>query len=51
MNGEEHQVNKRDYLLLRELADERALPALSDSSAELLQLLYQWYQDGYICPN
>jgi 50S ribosomal protein L16 3-hydroxylase len=50
MNGEEHQVNERDYLLLRELADEREFPALSDSSAELLQLLYQWYLDGYISP-
>jgi 50S ribosomal protein L16 3-hydroxylase len=51
MNGEETQVNERDYPLLRELADERELPALSDSSAELLQLLYQWYLDGYISPS
>jgi 50S ribosomal protein L16 3-hydroxylase len=50
INGEEAQVNERDYPILRTLADERELPALSDNSAELLQLLYQWYLDGYISP-
>lgn len=50
MNGEEHQVNERDYPLLRTLADERELPALTDGSAESSELLYQWYLDGYISP-
>ncbi len=48
MNGEEHQVGERDYLLLRSLADRRELPALKDCTAESLELLYQWYLDGYI---
>lgn len=50
MNGEEHQVNEHDYPLLRALADERELPALKDCSTELVELLYQWYLDGYISP-
>jgi len=48
MNGEEHQVGERDYLLLRSLADRRESPALKDCTAESLELLYQWYLDGYI---
>lgn len=50
MNGEEHRVNERDYLLLRTLADERESPALKDCSSGTLELLYQWYLDGYISP-
>jgi 50S ribosomal protein L16 3-hydroxylase len=50
MNGEEQQVNERDYPLLRTLADQRELLALKDCSTELIGLLYQWYQDGYISP-
>jgi 50S ribosomal protein L16 3-hydroxylase len=50
MNGEEHQVRERDYLLLRTLADERELVLCNDCSAELIELLYQWYLDGYISP-
>jgi len=50
MNGEEHRVNERDYPLLRTLADERESPALKDCSAGLIELLYQWYLDGYISP-
>ena len=50
MNGEEHQVRERDYLLLRTLADEHELFACNDCSAELIELLYQWYLDGYIFP-
>jgi 50S ribosomal protein L16 3-hydroxylase len=48
MNGEEHHADERDYPLLRSLADERESPALKDGSAELIELLYQWYLDGYI---
>jgi 50S ribosomal protein L16 3-hydroxylase len=51
MNGEEHQVSEHVYPLLRILADERESPALKDFSAELIELLYLWYLDGYISPN
>jgi 50S ribosomal protein L16 3-hydroxylase len=50
MNGEEQQVHERDHSLLRTLADERALPALPSCSARSIELLYQWYLDGYISP-
>jgi len=50
INGEGHQVNERDYPQLRTLADERELPAFRDCSAESIELLYQWYLDGYISP-
>ena len=50
MNGEEHQVNERDYQLLRGLADRRGSPALKDCTSESVGLLYQWYLDGYISP-
>src|SRR5450756_2178427 len=45
MNGEAHQAREGDYLLLRNLADRRESPALKDCSAELIELLYQWYLD------
>ncbi len=48
MNGEETHVADHDYPLLRELADNRELPALKTCSAELIDQLYQWYQDGYL---
>jgi 50S ribosomal protein L16 3-hydroxylase len=48
MNGQEHQVNEPDYLLLRSLADQRVSPALTGCSAKSIELLYQWYLDGYI---
>ncbi|MBI3480819.1 MAG: cupin domain-containing protein [Nitrosomonadales bacterium] len=51
MNGEAHRVGKRDYSVLRALADERELPALEDCADAVSELLYQWYQDGYIVPN
>jgi 50S ribosomal protein L16 3-hydroxylase len=50
INGEAHQVNERDYPLLRTLADEREFPALADCPAGLVDLLYQWYLEGYISP-
>ncbi len=50
INGEAHQPDPDDYPSLRKLADERALPDLSNVSPELTALLYQWYQDGYISP-
>ena len=48
INGAAHQVNERDYLMLRALADERESMPLKNCADELLELLYQWYLDGYI---
>lgn len=50
MNGDDHQVNERDYLLLRGLADRRESSVPKDCSAGSVELLYQWYLDGYISP-
>ncbi len=50
MNGEAHHADERGYVLLRSLADERALPALTGLAPESAELLYQWYLDGYIFP-
>ena len=50
MNGESIEVGEADYDALRALADDRKLPALVTPSAELLELLYQWYLDGYLTP-
>ena len=51
INGEEFEAGKDDYPLLRELADHRELPAATDISDECAELLYQWYQDGYLTPR
>ena len=48
LNGEQYQVNARDYPWLRGLADMRESSALKDCTDESLELLYQWYLDGYI---
>ena len=48
INGEEHKVGKNAYSELRELADARQLEASSGLSPQALDLLYQWYSDGYI---
>jgi 50S ribosomal protein L16 3-hydroxylase len=50
MNGESNNVSEADYDVLRALADNRNLPALATPSAELMNLLYQWYLDGYLTP-
>ncbi len=50
MNGEGIRVNARDYTWLRNLADRRESPAIQDCPAESVELLYQWYLDGYISP-
>lgn len=50
MNGETTEAAEADYELLRELADNRILPAQAACSSELTELLYQWYLDGYISP-
>jgi 50S ribosomal protein L16 3-hydroxylase len=50
MNGEATAVPDGSYTLLRELADHRTLAAQAECSDELLELLYQWYLDGYLYP-
>jgi len=50
MNGEATLTAARDYEVLRDLADQRELPALTACSNELLELLYLWYLDGYLSP-
>lgn len=48
INGEEHKVSKTSYPILRELADSRQLAASAKLNSEVIDLLYQWYTDGYI---
>ena len=48
MNGESYRPDKRDYPLLRALADERVSPALTNCRVEAIEQLYLWYLDGYI---
>ena len=48
INGEEYSVDKVNYTLLRTLADNRKLEATSVVPASALELLYQWYTEGYI---
>ena len=48
MNGEAVAASSDDYPVLRELADNRELPALSDCSDDLIDTLYEWYLDGYL---
>ncbi len=50
MNGESTSVSNEDYSVLRELADLRELPAMSSFSDELTEMLYRWYEDGYLAP-
>ncbi len=50
INGEAHRADSPFYTLLRRLADERELPPLADCPDGLIELLYQWYLDGYISP-
>ena len=51
MNGEAHRPARRDYPLLRSLADDRESVSLKGCSSGSLDLLYQWYLDGYISPS
>jgi len=49
-NGVAHPVGKAVYRILRSLADARQLDPASDMQVEVLDLLYQWYTDGYLAP-
>ena len=50
INGVAHATDKPSHLVLRELADRRRLDAQAESPTQALELLYQWYVDGYIVP-
>ncbi len=48
INGDSHPVGKGGYRALRELADTRELPAGKKLTQETLELLYEFYLDGYL---
>ena len=50
INGTAHAVNQDTYDCLRVLADTRQLQGRVKISPEAVDLLYQWYADGYIVP-
>jgi 50S ribosomal protein L16 3-hydroxylase len=50
INGIKFTIDKRGFISLRTLADNRHLPANSDLPETMLDLLYEWYLDGYIHP-
>lgn len=49
INGESEPVDCGFYAQLRELADTRSL-TLIDPPSELIEMLYLWYQEGYLSP-
>ncbi len=51
INGEAHCVDKENYTMLRLLADQRKLDATLNLPASVMDLLYQWYTEGYVSPN
>ncbi len=50
INGESFAPNAGDRKILRQLADDRQLAPVSASkaSADLMESLYQWYEDGWL---
>lgn len=50
INGEAHSVDKDSYPSLRALADSRQLDATANLPTATVDLLFQWYTDGYIIP-
>lgn len=48
INGDSYPVGKGSYRALRELADSRELPAGNKLTQEALELLYEFYLDGYL---
>lgn len=51
INGMAHAVGKTAYKELRTLADARQLGPVTGLSQETLDLLYRWYEYGYIVPG
>jgi len=49
INGEENQIGSENYPILRSFADNRHILAI-EVDENTLNLLYQWYLDGYIVP-
>jgi 50S ribosomal protein L16 3-hydroxylase len=50
VNGIAHAVSAEAYQQLRTFADARQLGCVAGLSKETLNLLYEWYVDGYIMP-
>ncbi len=50
INGELHNVDFDSYQTLLELADERKLKPATPFQTSVLDLLYQWYTEGYLVP-
>jgi len=50
INGVKYAVDKESYIRLRILADTRHLQATNNLPQPVLDLLYEWYMDGYILP-
>jgi 50S ribosomal protein L16 3-hydroxylase len=50
INGESHPLDSDGYICLRQLADNRQLNPKTKLPTSALDLLYQWYQDGYLQP-
>lgn len=48
INGDSHRVNKSSYRALRELADTRELVVAGKLQDATLDLLYEFYLDGYV---
>lgn len=51
INGEAISCAAEDYQTLRELANHRQLSAKSNYSTTLLNLLFEWYSDGFLQLN
>jgi 50S ribosomal protein L16 3-hydroxylase len=48
INGEARAVSQESYLLLRELADRRQLEANKSIPDDAMQLMYAWYEEGFL---
>lgn len=48
MNGDAQTLPHAIYKLLRDLADHRALPAITVNLEEIYPILHEWYLDGYL---
>lgn len=51
INGDACPVQAADYPVLRQLADCRALAGGIALSPAVLNLLYEWYRDGFLVPD
>ncbi|MDH2916842.1 MAG: cupin domain-containing protein [Gallionella sp.] len=51
INGDACPVSKAAYRVLRELADYRELAADTELTQGVIELLYEWYMDGFLAPS